>query len=108
MKDKLTTAPVLAMPSNNGQYILDTDASDIGLGAVLSQLQNGEEYVIAYASRTLSKPKHNYETTRKEQLAVVFGLKKFRQYLLGRTPEPLSQLARWLTFIEQFDYTILH
>jgi len=124
MKDKLTTAPVLAMPSNNGQYILDTDASDMGLGAVLSQIQNGEEYVIAYASRTLSKPEHNYETTRKELLAVVFGLKQFRQYLLGkpftirmdhsalgwlrRTPEPLPQLARWLTFIEQFDYTILH
>jgi transposase InsO family protein len=124
LKDKLTTAPVLAMPSNDGQYVLDTDASDIGLGAVLSQIQDGEERVIAYASRTISKPERNYETTRKELLAVVFGLKQFRQYLLGkpftirtdhsalswlrRTPEPLPQLARWLTFIEQFNYTILH
>jgi transposase InsO family protein len=124
LKEKLTTAPVLAMPSNEEPYVLDTDASDIGLGAVLSQIQDGEERPIAFASRTLSKPEKNYETTRKELLAVVFGLKQFRQYLLGRpftirtdhsalswlrrTPEPLPQLARWLTLIEQFDYTIVH
>jgi len=124
LKEKLTTAPVLGMPENTGQYILDTDASDVGLGAVLSQVQDGEERVIAYASRTLQKPERNYETTKKELLAVVYGLKQFRQYLLGRpiiirvdhaalgwlkrTAEPLPQLARWLTFIECFDYQIVH
>ena len=124
LKTCLTTAPVLAMPNNEDPYILDTDASDIGLGAVLSQVQNGVERVIAYASRTLQKPERNYETTRKELLAVVYGLKQFRQYLLGRpitirvdhaalswlrrTAEPLPQLARWLTLIEQYDYTVVH
>jgi len=124
LKLKLTSAPVLAMPSNDGHYILDTDASDIGLGAVLSQVQDGEERVIAFASRTLQKPEKNYETTRKELLAVTYGLKQFRQYLLGRpitirvdhaaltwlrrTAEPLPQLARWLTLIEQYDYTVVH
>ena len=124
LKEKLTTAPVLGMPENAGQYILDTDASDVGLGAVLSQVQDGEERVIAYASRTLQKPERNYETTKRELLAVVYGLKQFRQYLLGRpiiirvdhaalgwlkrTAEPLPQLARWLTFIECFDYQIVH
>jgi len=112
------------MPEPDGQYILDTDASDVGLGAVLSQVQNDEERVIAYASRTLQKPERNYETTKKELLALVYGLKQFRQYLLGRpiiirvdhaalgwlkrTAEPLPQLARWLTFIEGFDYKIVH
>ena len=80
--------------------------------------------MIAYASRILSKPETKYETTRKELLAIVYGLKQFRQYLLGRhfairtdhmalswlrrTPEPMPQLARWLTFIEQYDYEVLH
>ena len=104
--------------------MLDTDASDFGLGAVLAQRQGEQERVIAYASRTLGKPEQKYETTRKELLAIVAGLKQFHQYLLGRhfvirtdhaaltwlrrTAEPMPQLARWLTFIEQFDYEIEH
>jgi len=71
------------MPTDTGQFILDTYASDIGLGAVLSQVQNSEEKVIAYASSTLQKPAKHYEVTRKELLAVKFGLQQFRQYLLG-------------------------
>lgn len=124
LKRSLTQAPILSLPNNTDVYILDTDASDMGLGAVLSQVQNGEEKVIAYASRTLSKPERNYDTTRKELLAVVYGLKQYRQYLLGRmftirsdhaalswlrkTPEPMPQLARWLTFIEEFNFKIEH
>ena len=124
LKVKLTSEPILALPTNEGTFVLDTDASDFGLGAVLSQIQNDEERVIAYASRTLAKPELKYEVTRKELLAIVFGLKQFRQYLLGRhivirtdhaalswlrrTPEPLPQLARWMTFIEQFDYEVHH
>jgi len=124
LKRRLMREPVLALPSDNGTYVLDTDASDFGLGAVLSQRQGDQEKVIAYASRTLGKPEQKYETTRKELLAVVSGLKQFRQYLLGRhfiirtdhaaltwlrrTAEPMPQLARWLTFIEQFDYEIEH
>ena len=124
LKKRLTTEPVLALPTDNGMYILDTDASDFGLGAVLPQQQNGEERVIAYTSRTMNRSELKYETTRKELLAVVNGLKQFRQYLLGRhfvirtdhvalswlrrTPEPMPQLARWLTLIEQYDYEVLH
>ena len=118
------TGRVLALPENEGMYLLDTDASNTGLGAVLSQIQPEGERVIAYASRTLSASERKYETTRKELLAIVYGLKRFRQYLLGRhftirtdhaalswlrrTPEPMPQLARWLTYIEQFDYEVLH
>jgi hypothetical protein len=124
LKHKLTTAPVLGMPANEGQYILDTDASNVGLGAVLSQVQDGVERPIAFASRTLQRAERNYETTRKELLAVIYGLKQFRQYLLGRpiiirvdhaalgwlrrTAEPLPQLGRWLTFLEEFQYVMEH
>jgi len=124
LKRRLTSEPILALPTNDGTYVLDTDASDFGLGAILSQEQDGQEKVIAYASRTLGKPEQKYETTTKELLAIVTGLKQFRQYLLRRrfvirtdhaaltwlrrTAEPMQQLARWLTFIEQFDYEIEH
>ena len=124
LKRRLMTGPVLALPQSEGIYTLDTDASDYGLGAVLSQQQSEGERVIAYASRTMNKAERRYETTRKELLAVVNGLKCFRQYLLGRrfvirtdhaalswlrrTAEPMPQLARWLTFIEQFDYEVVH
>jgi hypothetical protein len=65
LKDKLTSAPLLASPQDLGQYILDTDASSSGLGAVLHQRQNGEIRVISYASRTLSRAERNYSTTRR-------------------------------------------
>ena len=69
LKLKLMTEPILALPNDEGLYQLDCDASDTGLGAVLSKVQNGVERVIAYASRTLSKAESSYETTRKELLS---------------------------------------
>ena len=68
-------SPILSLPQDDGSYVLDTDASNSGLGVVLSQLQDGEEKVILYASRLLSKAERNCDTTKKELLAVVYGLK---------------------------------
>jgi len=84
LKHSLTTAPVLASPLDEGTYVLDTDASDEALGCVLQQEQEGQLKVIAYASRAVCEAERHYCTTRKELLAVIFGLKKFRQHLLGR------------------------
>jgi len=72
------------MPRDEGTYYLDIDASDVGLGAVLSQDQDGQGVVLVYAFRTLSRTESNYDVTRRELLAVVYGLKTYRQYLLGR------------------------
>ncbi len=124
LKRCLVTAPVLAAPLDQGRYVLDTDASDIGLGAVLQQEQPEGLRVIAYASRALSKSELSYCTTRKELLALVYGLKTFRQYLLAReilirtdhaaltylkrTPEPVAQQARWLDLISEYNFTIQH
>jgi len=124
LRDALTTPPVLAMPTDEGEFILDTDASDKSIGSVLSQVQEGEEKVIAYAGRVLDKREANYCVTRKELLAVVYSLKHFRQYLLGRhfkvrtdhapltwlrrTPEPIGQQARWLEIMENYDFEVSH
>ena len=124
LKRRLVSSPILALPNDVGEYILDTDASAYAIGAVLSQVQEGEEKVISYASRLLSTAERNYNVTRRELLAVVYFLKEFRQYLLGRkfllrtdhsalqwlrrTPEPIGQQARWLEMIEEFDFEICH
>jgi len=78
-------APILAYPDPTKEYILDTDASDHSVGAVLSQVQGGNEVVVAYYSKTLSAAEKNYCTTRKELQAVVKVVKHFRPCLYGRT-----------------------
>lgn len=71
VKKALTEAPVLAWPNNHDQFILDTYASDVAIGAEIIQVQKGQERVIAYASLGLSPGQRRYCTTRKELLAVV-------------------------------------
>ena len=71
LKDRLTSAPVLTLPSGNDGYTVYCDASTIGLGFVL--MQNGK--VVAYASRQLKKHEQNYPTHDLEMAAVVFTLK---------------------------------
>ena len=124
LKDALTSPPVLAMPNDADVFILDTDSSDHTIGAVLSQIQGGLERVIAYASRTLDKREAKYCITRKELLSIVYSLKYFKQYLMGRhfkirtdhapltwlrhTPDPIGQQARWLEIMEEFDFEVEH
>ena len=63
---------------------MDTDASDVGLGAVLSQGGAVGERVVAYYRCSLSRPEHNYCVTRRELLPVVEAFKHFRPYLYGQ------------------------
>jgi len=124
LKDALRSPPILALPDDTGVFYLDTDASDKSIGAVLSQMQDGQEKVIAYAGRALNKNELNYCAFRKELLAVVYFTKHFKQYLLSRffylrsdnsalqwlrrTPEPLGQNARWLQQLEEFSFHLSH
>ena len=85
LKFKLLSAPILGYPEvNGGLFILDTDASNEAIGAVLSQIQDGQEKLIAHGSRTLLSAEKNYCVTRKEMLALVYFIKHFKHYLLGR------------------------
>ena len=114
LRTKLTTAPVLAYPALDHDFVLETDASIKGLGAVLSQKQSdGLLHPVAYASRSLSGPEANYGITELETLAVVWAITYFHHYLYGRnvtvltdhsavkavleTPNPSGKHARWWT-----------
>ena len=127
LQDLLTTAPVLAYPrfgSDTG-FILETDASYVGLGVVLSQEQeNGEVHPIAYASRSLDCHEKNYGISELETLGLVWAVRYFRAYLLGHpctvytdhaaclsilnTARPSGKLARWALTIQEMDLTIKH
>lgn len=84
LKRLLVSASVLSFPTTEGQFILDTDASLSGIGAVLSQIEDGQERVIAYASRTLNRAQRRYCTTRRELVSVVTFVQHFRHFLWGR------------------------
>ena len=85
LKGPLVKAPILVYSRRfDLEFVLDTDASDFSIGAVLSQIQEGQERVIAYASRALTKAERNYSVTKKEMLALVFFTKHFRHYLYRR------------------------
>ena len=83
LKQKLTQAPVLSYPSFDHPYIVETDASIQGLGAILSQEQDGRIHPVAYASRSLSPPERNYGITELETLVVVWAISHFKSYLYG-------------------------
>jgi len=78
LKSALTFALILKYPDFTKRFVVDTDASNMAVGCFLSQVHDGKEQPVAYASRSLTKVERNYSTTRKELLAVIFALQKFR------------------------------
>ena len=124
LKCAMISAPLLGYPNSKGDFLLDTDASGIGIGVVLSQVQDGQEKVIGYFSRTLSKSERRYCVTRRELLAVVEAVKHFHHYLYGfpfvvRTDHGSlrwllnfrnleGQLARWSELLGTYNFTLIH
>lgn len=94
LKTLLTTHPILKYPDFNKSFVLNTDASQFAIGAVLLQ----ENHPIAYASRTLNDHEIKYSTTEKELLAVVWAIKYFRPYIYGKKFELNTdhQALKWL------------
>nr|XP_054761342.1 uncharacterized protein LOC129267739 [Lytechinus pictus] len=84
LKDCLTKPPVLKLPDFDKMFILKVDASDTGLGAVLMQESDGEEFPIAYGSKKLLPRETRYSTIEKECLAIVWAIRKFEYFLYGR------------------------
>ena len=103
---------------------MDTDASNFGLGGVLSQIQDNVERVIAYCSRALRPSQRKYCTTKREMLDAVSMCIQFRSYLrrakftprtdhkslvwLHRFKDTEGKMARWLHTLQQFQFSIVH
>ncbi|MEL7521903.1 MAG: reverse transcriptase family protein, partial [Cyanobacteria bacterium J06553_1] len=124
LKEALTTAPILTFPDYTQTFHLYTDASSTGLGAVLMQKVNGELQPIAFASRVLNNAERNYCTTDREMLAVVWGLKHYRELILGYSihlwtdhnplvsinshayKDPHGRIARYILTLNDFEVEV--
>ncbi|KAK4311269.1 hypothetical protein Pmani_017203 [Petrolisthes manimaculis] len=118
LKHSLSSSPVLRLPTMEEDFILRTDASNVGLGAVLLQEVDGVKYPLAYASKKLLLREQRYSVIEKECLAIVWGIQKFSQYLYGNPfiletdHKPLNYLntakqlnarvMRWSLLLQQY------
>ncbi len=125
LKQKLMEPPILAYPRFDGsEFILQTDASNKGLGFILAQIQDGHEKVICYGGRALHQSEKNYTTTELEALAVVEGIKKYSSYLrhvkftvqtdhcalkwLFNQQCPSGRLTRWTMKLQSHTFVVVH
>lgn len=118
LKAALVSAPVLAMPDYSKPFSIATDASDVAIGAVLTQEIDGEEHPICYFSQKLSAAERKYSVTERECLAVIRAIEKFRCYVEGvkfdvhcdhaaltylkSMKNPTALMSRWLLRLNAF------
>ncbi len=125
LKHALTSPPILAFPNFKLPFLLETDASSFGLGAILSQNQSdGSVRMVAAGSRTLSRAEKNYSATEREALGIVWAVKHFRPYLYGHRftvitdhsalkwlmtcKSPSGRLQRWSLTLQEYDFDVQH
>ena len=100
LKRLLVAEPVLRLPDMSKPFVFRTDASDVGIGAVLLQQHEGKVFPVAYASKKLLPRERNYSIMEKECLAVVWAVKWFNVYWYGAPfvlqtdHQPLAYLNR--------------
>lgn len=124
IRSALVTEPVLSCPDYSKRFIIQCDASDVGIGGILVQGEGDEERIIAYMSRKLSSAEKKYHTTEKECLAVLRSIEKFRPYIEGarftvvtdhasllwmsNLKDPSSRVSRWALSLQAYDYELVH
>ena len=117
-------SPILRLPNPNLPFVLRTDASSVGLGAVLIQYYDETPFPVRYASRKLTQPEKNYSTIERECLAIVHGIERFKYYLLGKEfylevdHKPLlylnkmkasnSRLMRWAILLQAYRFRLVY
>lgn len=123
LKSALTSTPVLSVPDFTRPFVVQCDASNKGIGAVLFQCEDDVERPVAYASRKLLDRETKYSASEKELLSVVHAVEQFRPYIEGshfkvitdhsalqwldNNKDPHGRLARWAMRLQQFDYEIV-
>ena len=126
LKHLFTSAPILVHPDSNKPFIVETDASNFAVGAILSQEHDGKIHPVAFLSKSLTKCQKNYQIYDKELLAIKVALEEWRHFLEGarhqfivytdhknltfpRKPEMLSQRQiRWYEFLSRFDFKLIY
>ncbi len=124
VKAALCGGPLLHSPNFDLPFLLQTDASDRGLGAVLSQVVGAEERPVLYLSRKLSKRETRYSTIEKECLAIRWAVLTLRYYLLGceftlcsdhaplqwlhRIKDTNARITRWYLALQPFKFKVVH
>ena len=122
LKNEIVNAGTLIYPDFNDEFFIQVDASGYAIGAVLCQSRNNVILPIFFASKTLSKWESNYGTTKREALAINFGLQKFRHIIQGykvtlytdhksltylfKNSIPDGQLGRWALQAQEFDLAV--
>jgi hypothetical protein len=122
LKQSLAQTPILKLPDLSKEFVLQTDASNVGIGAVLLQEHEGVKHPIAYASKKLLPRERNYSVGEREGLAIVWGVNKFHRYLYGQhftletDHRPLEyintansvnpRITRWCLALQPFRFTI--
>ena len=100
MKEKLTTVPILRSSSTSDSIILETDASDLGIGCCLKASSgSGEESIVDYDSAKLSDTDYQWNIVEKEAFSIIEATKKFRHYLIGKK-FTLRTDSRILTYLQ--------
>lgn len=124
VKTRLSSSPVLANPDYERPFIIQTDASDIGIGGILVQGEGEQERVVAYWSQKLSSAQRKYQTTERECLAVITAIEKFRPFIEGcrftvitdhasllwlqNLKDPAGRLGRWALRLQAYDFDLKH
>ncbi|KAL1282699.1 hypothetical protein QQF64_001502 [Cirrhinus molitorella] len=124
IKRALTSEPLLRAPDFNRPFLVQTDASDAGLGAVLSQVQDGEEHPVVFISRKLTPAERKYAAVEKEALAIKWAVLELKYYLLGRrftlltdhaplqwmsrAKETNARVTRWFLALQDFHFEVRH
>lgn len=121
LKQALCAHPVLVTPDFKKEFIVQTDASDVGIGAVLSQVRAGKEHLVVYLSKKLNEHENKYSIVEK---AIKWAVEALRYYLVGRTfklvtdhaplkwmcqnHEKNRRVTRWFMSLQDYSFTVEH
>ena len=124
LKAMLCDGPVLISPNFDKPFVLHTDASSTGIGAVLTQTVDGDEHPVTYVSRKLQKHERNYATIEKECLAIKWAIHHLKYYLWGRpftlvtdhaplkwmstSKDTNARVTRWFLALQDYNFKVEH